>query len=109
MSNHGIVGRGVLLDYYSWKLDRGEPYDPFTAHAIPLDELLEVSKAQNVKFEVGDILLVRSGFIDAYHRYEKTDPQRLEEVAGARNPRVVGVARTEEMKTWLHDSWVSKL
>ncbi len=103
MANHGIVGRGVLLDYHSWKLEKGETYDAFSTHQIQLDELLQVAKAQNVEFKVGDILLVRSGYTDAYHRYEKTDPEKLA-AAAVPMPSFAGVAQTEEVKTWLHDS-----
>jgi len=105
MSNHGIASRGVLLDYYSWKCAKGEHYDPLTSHAIHLDELLAVAKHQNVYFESGDILLIRSGYTHAYYKYEKDDPSRLDE-AGSLHPCLAGVAQTEEMKTWLHDKYV---
>ena len=93
----------MLLDYYSWRQQIGNPYDPFTSHAIQLEDLLAVAKAQNVKFEVGDILLIRSGYTAAYYEYEKSDPKKLDE-AGSLKPNLAGVAQTEEMKTWLHDS-----
>ncbi|KAJ9143786.1 hypothetical protein NKR23_g6400 [Pleurostoma richardsiae] len=99
-------GRGVLLDYYSWKVRKGEAYDPFTSHAIHLDELLAVAREQNVEFRAGDVLLIRSGYTSAYYEYEKSDPQRLDE-AGSLKPALAGVAQTEEMKTWLHDSYFS--
>src|SRR4051812_40632937 len=98
ISNHGIVGRGVLLDYYGWKVKKGERYDPFTSHAIHLDELLAVIKDQDVTIKRGDILLIRSGYTASYYDYEKTDPRRLDE-AGSLRPCLAGVAQTEEMKT----------
>ena len=103
VSNHGIVGRGVLLDYYGWKLRKGEPYDPLSSHPIHLDELLAVAKDQNVEFQQGDILLIRSGYTSMYYHYEKNDPKRLDE-AGSQTPCLVGLAQTEEIKRWLHDS-----
>ncbi|KAL1296809.1 hypothetical protein AAFC00_004435 [Neodothiora populina] len=105
-SNHGIVGRGVLIDYYGWKVKRGEAYDPFTAHAIHLDDILAVAKDQNLTFQTGDILLIRSGYTSGYYKYEKEDQARLDE-AGSLKPCLAGVAQTEEMKTWLHDSYFS--
>ena len=93
----------MLLDYCGWKLKKGESYDPLSSHPIHLDELLAVAKEQNVEFQTGDILIIRSGYISAYYHYEKTDPKRLEE-AGVAIPNFAGVAQTEEMKTWLHDS-----
>jgi hypothetical protein len=105
VSNHGIFGRGVLLDYYGWKIEKGEIYDPFTSHAIHLDELLAVAKHQRTTFQQGDILLIRSGYTAAYYEYERSDPRKLDE-AGSLKPNLAGVAQTEEMKTWLHDSSV---
>lgn len=93
----------MLLDYYGWKIKKGEPYDPFTSHAIQLSDLLAVAQSQNVSFQSGDVLLVRSGYISAYYGYEKTDPKKLDE-AGSAKPCLAGLAQTEEMKTWLHDS-----
>lgn len=74
-----------------------------TSHAIQLDELLAVAKDQKVEFQPGDILLIRSGYTSAYYKYEVSDPSRLDE-AGTATPSLAGVAQTEEMKTWLHDS-----
>ncbi|KAK5994323.1 hypothetical protein PT974_04796 [Cladobotryum mycophilum] len=105
-SDHGIVGRGVLLDYYSWKTKKGEPYDPFTSHAIHVDELLAVAKDQNVTFEQGDILLVRSGYTDAYYKNRTENPEKLDMIE-IETVTLAGLARTEEMKTWLHDSYFS--
>ncbi|THX23339.1 hypothetical protein D6D10_10340 [Aureobasidium pullulans] len=106
VSNHGIIGRGVLLDYYGWKLSKGESYDPLTSHSIHLEELSAVAKHQGVKFEVGDILLIRSGYTDTYYKYTTEAPARLDD-AGSLHPCLAGIAQTEEMKTWLHDNYFS--
>lgn len=74
-----------------------------SSHPIQLEELLAVAKEQNVEFETGDILIIRSGYTSAYYNYEKSDPKRLDEVA-VPMPKLAGVAQTEEIKTWLHDS-----
>jgi len=103
ISNHGIVGRGVLLDYYAWAKAEGKSYDPLTSHAISVEELKLVAKYQGVEFQVGDILLVRSGYTARYHELEKSDPKRLLE-AGVKSPTLAGVEQSEEMKIWLHDS-----
>ena len=38
-AEHGIAGRGVLLDYRHYALTHNKPYDPYTSHAITLDDL----------------------------------------------------------------------
>ena len=68
-AQHGICGRGVLLDMVKYYTDTlGElPYDPFTAHSISLADLLACAKAQGVEFRQADILLVRAGFLARYN------------------------------------------
>ena len=38
------------------------PYDPWTAHPIPVADLEACAKKQGVSFREGDILLLRVGF-----------------------------------------------
>ncbi|CAK7216601.1 hypothetical protein SCUCBS95973_002862 [Sporothrix curviconia] len=99
LARRGIAGRGVLLDWAAWvasQPDRG-PYDPFSAHAIPLAELQAVARAQAVTFRPGDILLVRSGWLAAYQALSDED-----KIALARRPHrtFVGVDGSREMMAW---------
>ncbi|RFU34864.1 hypothetical protein B7463_g1440, partial [Scytalidium lignicola] len=104
ISEHGIVGRGVLLDYYAWTRRHGKDYEPFSHHSITLENLKQVAKEQGIEFQVGDILLIRSGYTARYYELEKSDPQRLHE-AGSFKPFLAGVEQTEGMKSWLHDQY----
>jgi hypothetical protein len=65
----GIVGRGVLVDYYTWALTHA-PYNPLERYSIPLSNLKECIRSQNLIFRKGDILIIRSGFTV---NYEKLD------------------------------------
>src|ERR1700710_2015008 len=74
--DHGIAGRAILLDYLSYAQRKGIKYDPFKYHEISWDELRECGKSQDVNIlpesqggdiKIGDILLIRSGFVEAYH------------------------------------------
>lgn len=67
-----------------------------------MDELLAVAKAENVTFQTGDILLVRTGYICKYYTLQKENPAKLEDLA--HNPAYAGVEQSEEMKAFLHDS-----
>ena len=57
----------MLLDWRRYVLRKGIQYSPFERHAIPLHELLEVAKHQNVTFAAGDILIIRTGWTQEYH------------------------------------------
>lgn len=63
MAEQGIVGRGVLLDYHSWRLAQTPPipYNSFGRDSIPLKHLIMVAESQGTSFKFGDILLIRSG------------------------------------------------
>jgi len=63
MAEHGIVGRGVLLDYHSWReaQDPPIPYDAFENGDVPLTDLLAVAEAQGTEIKFGDILFTRTG------------------------------------------------
>lgn len=100
MAQRGIAGRGVLLDWSSYAIRNGIQYDPFSPHAIPLQQLQAVAVEQNVKFRAGDILLIRSGWTNAYHRLS---PE--ERIALAKRPQrsFIGVEASEEMLRWHWD------
>ena len=57
------------------------PYDPWATHAISVADLEAVAKHQNVKFRPGDILLLRVGFIQKYHRVAQSERNALRERA----------------------------
>jgi hypothetical protein len=52
MSEHGIVGRGVLLDYYSWAIKNDKSYDPLTSHAISVGDLKAVAAARGLNLRL---------------------------------------------------------
>ena len=76
-ANHGICGRGVLLDMVRYWEAKGTPVDPWTSHAITSKELEECAKAQGVAFRRGDILLLRVGFIRKYSESGREERDRL--------------------------------
>lgn len=57
----GIVGRGVLIDYYSWASENLIEYDPVSNHAIDLDHIKKIISEKNIALQRGDILFLRTG------------------------------------------------
>jgi hypothetical protein len=80
-ANHGICGRGVLLDVVSYYTKNGGPlpYDPWTTHSLTVPVLEAVAKAQGVEFRNGDILILRVGFIQKYARVSQSDRDALQQ------------------------------
>jgi hypothetical protein len=60
-SEHGIVGRGILLDFHRWRLANNILYEPFKTGSIPLKYLKAVAESQGTEIKFGDILITRTG------------------------------------------------
>lgn len=97
------VGRAVLLDIWQ---HLNKSYDPFTSRAITMIEIADCAKAQNVEFQYGDILILRTGWVDAYLQKTTEEREKLGEVVGL-NHQFVGVEQTQEMIGFLHDNYFS--
>jgi hypothetical protein len=63
MAESGIVGRGILLDFHSWREAQSPPipYDAFKTGSIPHKYLLATAEAQGTEIKFGDILIKISG------------------------------------------------
>jgi|SRR5277367_130965 len=96
-AEQGIVGRGVLVDYYSWAQEN-EPYNPLTTHPITLSNLKKVITAQNLDLHPADILFIRSGFI---HAYSQIDTPDREKIASVNPPHFAGVEQSEAVLEWM--------
>ena len=100
----GIVGRGVLVDYHTWRLERAKTdpshasFDAFATTPIPLSDLRACLAAQGTEVRFGDILIVRSGWMVA--RGTKSDAE-LAELQREPPHRFCGVEQSEEMLRWI--------
>lgn len=66
MAGRGIAGRGVLLDVARLLEAEGVAYDPFDFVPIGPELLRRTAEAQEVELRPGDILLLRTGWVEAY-------------------------------------------
>ncbi|SPO28117.1 uncharacterized protein UTRI_04508_B [Ustilago trichophora] len=124
LAQHGICGRGVLLDVfeylshhgtsdvprddYAWShwpsYGGGKGYDPRTGFRITVADLIATAKHQNVTFKRGDILLIRSGFTARYYslspaqRADWSDPAPAH---GGEGMPFAGVEQSDDMKEFL--------
>ncbi|KAL2204654.1 putative cyclase [Sarocladium strictum] len=92
----GLVGRGVLLDYASYAAKNNIQISHFSPHPITLSDILAIAQDQNVKFQIGDILLLRTGYAAAY---KTLDEAKRVEVAGVKE--WCGLAQSRETTEWL--------
>jgi hypothetical protein len=114
-SAHGIAGRFVLLDYYTFAQQSPErAYDPYANHSITHADLTACAAWQGIDIRPalaggtfitpGCILLVRTGFVAASRAKPAAERARLAAREG-KALQFAGLAQEEEMEEWLHDCW----
>jgi Putative cyclase len=107
-AQRGIIGRGVLADLAGARAGTG--YDPFAPVAFTPDDLAAALDAQGSALRYGDILCVRTGWVDKYLTLGDADRRALaatmQTVSGFSS---AGLAGSEAMSRFLWDAGVAAL
>lgn len=98
-SEHGIVGRGVLVDIGRHLERLGRPINHRSGQAIPVETVQEAARQQGSGFEPGDILLLRFG----WERHYRTEATAAERRALPHDPRHPGLLQAHATLEWLWD------
>ncbi|KAF2146047.1 uncharacterized protein K452DRAFT_242544 [Aplosporella prunicola CBS 121167] len=117
-AEHGIAGRGVLLDYRGYAHKKGIKYDPYEYYPISYEELYQCGKDQGIDIRpaavggdimIGDILFVRSGFVESYNMRSPSErnalARRKHDFGVNDGQRWAGLSQEERMIDWLHDCY----
>lgn len=103
-SEHGIVGRGVLIDLPAHLARQGQTLDPTRRFAVAGPLLEEIAAAEGVTFESGDILLLRTGWLAWYLSHSDAEraelPEQLEAAGGLACP---GLDGSQATAAWVWD------
>jgi kynurenine formamidase len=94
-AEHGVAGRGVLVDVAGWLESRGD-YDPLGSQPITVEDLQGTIDAQGVELRTGDILCIRTGWSKGYLALS---PEERTTYAAA--PHFSGLRATEDMARFL--------
>ena len=65
-ARRGIAGRGVLVDFQRFAAAHGIAYSPGERYGITPAQLQAAADWQGLQFQTGDILLLRTGWIEWY-------------------------------------------
>ncbi len=65
VAKRGIVGRGLLLDVAAYRDSIGSPIDQSTNETISVEDLEATLKHQRSEIHAGDILMIRTGWLQA--------------------------------------------
>jgi kynurenine formamidase len=103
-SRRGIAGRFVLLDVARHRQRQGRPINAASKEEIGVDDLEEVMAAQQVTTALGDILLLRFGWIRWYETLSQGERNRLGD--GQQFP-APGLTATEDIACWLWDRGIA--
>ncbi|KAF2156210.1 hypothetical protein K461DRAFT_291151 [Myriangium duriaei CBS 260.36] len=119
-AEHGIAGRGVLIDFASWAEKTGKKYDPYAHDEISYEDLAAAGKEQGIDIRpaaqggdihVGDMLFIRSGWIKAYYSKSKEERARLATRHSGLDEKsenvLAGVGQDDNILDWLHDCYFS--
>lgn len=94
-----IVGRGVLIDYYSYAMENGIQYSPIGQHPITAQALEACVKAQGLELQIGDILFIRMGYVSWYEN--ASEEERVAVLVKTYPSAFAGVHQGQEEVEWL--------
>lgn len=100
----GIVGRGVLVDIGRWRAENGRPIAYDEPDAIELDDLDACLDAQGVTLEVGDVLLMHTGWVNWYRTLDRSKRESL-----AVSPAAPGLRAGRATAAWLWDHHIAAI
>ena len=101
-----VVGRGVLIDAISFRRSQGLSVAPFEKDVYTLEELQGALSAQGVNLKPGSILLIRTGWMEAY---EGCSPEQRQAMAPIDKIRSTGIEASRRMVAWLWDNQVAAI
>lgn len=103
-AEHGIAGRGVLIDVAAHLAAEGRPLDPASNEQVAVDDVDGALHRQGATVEPGDIVLLRFGFVHHYvTELDEAGRRRFHE----RGPASPGLAVHEDTLAWLWDHRVA--
>lgn len=102
-ARRGIAGRGVLLDVALVLAEEGSPLDPLTFAPIGAGLLRRTAERQGVTLRTGDILLVRTGWLEAYEQLDVSAREGLARLGRPGAPGLYG----DDIPAFLWDNRVA--
>jgi kynurenine formamidase len=101
-----FVGRGLLLDAFKYRAEQGRPLNPLDSESYSLVDLIGTLAAQQVALKPGTILLVRTGWMQAYLGATAEQKQTMASVSKLRS---CGIESSRDLMAWLWDNRVAAL
>lgn len=102
-ARRGIAARGVLVDVVQALERDGSRLDPFDFFPIGPDLLERIAADEGVELRAGDILILRTGWVEAYERLTEEERVALAEAGRPGSPGLYG----EDVPAFLWDNRIA--
>jgi len=99
-----VVGRAVLVDLWKYVNDQHRPIDPLSPAKYPLTDLQGALKAQGTVLKPGSIVLIRTGWMQAY---VKATPDEKAAMASLEGLKACGIESSSALMEWFWDNRVA--
>jgi kynurenine formamidase len=106
-AEHGIVGRGVLIDVERYMAGRGTPIAPDQKFSVDGSLLESIAAAQGVEFRPGDILMLRTGWLAWYLSAAQEQRDWLAGAFDQGQLAMPGLDAHRETAAWLWDHQIA--
>ena len=100
-ARRGIAGRGVLIDYPRFAAAHGINFAPGKRSEISAEQITAAAQWQNVEFQSGDILIVRTGWIAWYLTLKAEEREQLSQPGAL---EIGGLRQGEDSLRFLWDN-----
>jgi kynurenine formamidase len=109
LAERGLVARGVLVDIPAYFAANGIPYRPDRRIALESADLQKILDHQGVKLDYGDVLVIRTGWIDWYLSLSPADRRDLRGTvrSGEGAMECPGLRGTIDTARWLWNSGIA--
>jgi kynurenine formamidase len=99
-----FVGPGVLIDAYGYRRALGREVNPLEKDAYTVEELEAALERQGTRMKAGSVLLVRTGWMEAY---EECTAEEKSALAPMEKIRSIGLDPSRAMAAWLWNNRVA--
>lgn len=100
-ARRGIAGRGVLIDFQRFAAAQGIAFNPGERYGITPEELQAAADWQGLRFQTGDILLLRTGWIEWYGSLDEEQRTRFAQPGAL---QLAGLEQGEDSLRFLWDN-----
>ncbi|BEJ10019.1 hypothetical protein CcaverHIS641_0700540 [Cutaneotrichosporon cavernicola] len=102
LAKHPVTSRAHLIDIARWAEKNGVKLDQLSANTpISLDMIQKCADEHGIKFESGDVLIVRTGYTEAVYNMPEDKYKEYNPMMGA-----IGVDPSPELMRWIWETGI---